>query len=72
MAPVPRQMVSGGEAVSFVLLKPTSCQSDTSEKLFKLTKDSLRGEAAEFRFSQLTADVVQIRMQLTQVLRDTL
>ena len=44
-----------------------SCGWDTSEKLFRLT-NSLRGDAAEFVFCQLTADVVGNYQTVIQVL----
>ena len=44
-----------------------SCGWDTSEKLFRLT-NSLGGDAAEFVFCQLTADVVDNYQKLIQAL----
>ena len=70
--PLPRQMLYEGKTPWEAFIHPfeaqaLSCGWDTSEKLFRLT-NSLRGDAAEFVFCQLTADVVDNYQKLIQAL----
>lgn len=60
--PLPRQMLFDGKTPWEAFIRPfeaqaVSCRWEVSEKLFRLT-NSLRGDAAEFVYCQLTAEVV--------------